>query len=339
MAGRDVLAPTGATERTVYLGRADAGRRPCGGDDGRHARLRPDGGGRRLDCGRAACPSACPAISAATRRALCLHSASARCGPLTTIGRARAILHVAPSSRVMGVTVSLSDLDRRTGPRTRGQGDAQRHRPELARGTRPLDPGVVEELAIDIDRPRGGSCRPTPARRHRGARTGRNVWPTPEVRHAHRPHGPAPRPRLVLPSCPTKGRRHATVVRAIPVAAAMRGFEPPATWTISEDALTGRVAVHDPARDRASTRPQGTGSNATPAACARWTRGTRRRRSPAAGTAARARSTGHSVRSSADVVLASDPRPTSPDDRPRGTIDDDAPVTRRWVERIPRVLL
>ena len=212
--------------------------------------------------------------------------------PLTILGRARAILHVASSARVMGVAVSLADVD--------PDGVSQLVAKGMLNGTRrhsltepePLEPGVVEELAIDID---ATAWRFLPGHRLRvaiAAADWPNVWPTPEIGTLTVHHGPARPTRLILPVVPDDGDATPPSFVSSPVAVRhAAAFEPPATWTVSEDALTGRVGGHDPARDGTRHAAGEPASSATPAASARWTLGTRRTRSRAAGTAVRARST------------------------------------------------
>jgi hypothetical protein len=115
-------------------------------------------------------------------------------------------------------------------------------------------------------------------------------------------------------------------------------MEPPVTWTVTRDAMTGRVA----ATIRVET------SHATP-------EGTRIERDagstcevdPADPAHAVARGwhrcssvqDGHRTEGQAEVVIASTETDFHVTIDLAVTVDDDPPVTRRWDERIPRVLL
>ena len=204
----------------------------------------------------------------------------------------------------------------------------------------PLEPGVVEELTIDVD---ATGWRFLPGHRMRvsiAAADWPNVWPTPEIGTLTVHHGPA-RPIAADPAGRARrGRRRATDLRAV------TGRRPPRRGLRAtrrrgpsrEDALTGRMAVtvqletaHDTPQGSRIERDSGCVCEVDP-------------RDPAHAIARgwhRCSSTvdGHSVTSSADVVLAGDADDLHLTIDLAVTVDDDPPVTRRWVERIPRVLL
>ena len=286
--------PTGAAERDLHIGAAWQARREPRRPASTEPRRSPTT--RRWErppaCGRAGCRSVCPATSAVTRRARWSTRRLRSMRPLTILGRPRAIIHVASSARVMGVAVSLADVD--------PDGTSQLVAKGMLNGTRrhsltdpePLEPGAVEELAIDVD---ATAWRFRPGHRVRvaiAAADWPNVWPTPEVGTLTVHHGPARPTRLILPVVPEDGDATPPTFAASPVVARHgAAFEPPATWAVSEDALTGRMAVEGPAPDGARHAARKRVSSATPAACARWTRGTPRMPLRAAGTAVRVRST------------------------------------------------
>ena len=239
----------------------------------------------------------------------------------------------------MGVAVSLADV----GP----DGASQLVAKGMLNGTRrhsltdpePLEPGVVEELTIDVD---ATAWRFLPGHRVRvaiAAADWPNVWPTPEIGTLTVHHGPARPTRVILPVVPDVGDATPPSFEPSPVVVRhAAAFEPPATWTVSEDVLTGRVAVtvqletaHGTPQGSRIERDSGCVCEVDP-------------RDPAHAIARgwhRCSSTfdGHSVTSSADVVLAGDADDLHLTIDLAVTVDDDAPVTRRWVERIPRVLL
>ena len=239
----------------------------------------------------------------------------------------------------MGVAVSLADVDPDGASQLVAKGMLNGTRRHSLTEPEPLEPGVVEELAIDID---ATAWRFLPGHRLRvaiAAADWPNVWPTPEIGTLTVHHGPARPTRLILPVVPDEGDATPPSFVSSPVAVRhAAAFEPPATWTVSEDVLTGRVAVtiqletaHDTPQGSRIERDSGCVCEVDP-------------RDPAHAIARgwhRCSSTfdGHSVRSSADVVLASDADDFHLTIDLAVTIDDDAPVTRRWVERIPRVLL
>ena len=250
---------------------------PAADDRRRHARLRPDGGDRRAACGRAACRSGCPATSAATRRCSLVYTSEPLDAPLTILGRARARSFTwRRRRRVMGVAVSLSDVD--------PDGTSQLVAKGMLNGTRrhsltepePLEPGRgrraghrhrCDGLAVP--------ARASHARWRSRRRTGRTCGPRRRSATLTVHHGPA-RPIAAgrCPSCPTRATP-ATVVRAVArsLSATPSAFEPPATWSVSEDALTGRVAV----TIQLETRPRHAAGEPDRARLrlrrARWTRG------------------------------------------------------------------
>ena len=164
--------------------------------------------------------------------------------PLTILGRARAIVHVASSARVMGVAVSLADVAPDGASQLVAKGMLNGTRRHSLTEPEPLEPGVVEELAIDVD---ATAWRFLPGHRLRvaiAAADWPNVWPTPEIGTLTVHHGPARPTRLILPVVPDEGE--ATPPSFVPSPVVVRhaaSFEPPATWTVSEDVLTGRAAV------------------------------------------------------------------------------------------------
>ena len=204
----------------------------------------------------------------------------------------------------------------------------------------PLEPGAVVPLTVEID---ATGWRFEPGHRIRVAVAGAdwpNVWPTPGSATLDVHRGPDGADRgSSLPVVPDEGPLDAAAFQPSPVVARhAAAIEPPVTWTVTRDALTGRVAVDDPGGDEHVT-PEGTRIErdagytcevdpVDPAhAVARgWHRCASSR-------------DGHPVESARRRRHRLDRDRSPPDDRPAVTVDDEPPVTRRWDERIPRVLL
>jgi uncharacterized protein len=258
---------------------------------------------------------------------------------LTIIGRARAVLHLASSARVLGVVASLADVGPDGASHLVSKGMLNGTRRRSLTNPEPLEPGVVEEMTIDLD---AAGWRFLPGHRVRvaiAAADWPNVWPTPEPGTLTVHHGPARPSRLILPVVPDEGDAPPPWFVSSPVVVRHAAdLEPPATWSVTEDPLTGR-ATATVRLETAHTTPQGSRivrdfgcvCEVDP-------------RDPARALVHgwhRCSSTfdDHSVTSSADVVLASDADEFRLTIDLEVTIDDELPVTRRWDERIPRNLL
>ena len=271
-------------------------------------------------------------------RSLCYTSAPLA-APLTIVGRARAVLHVAFSVHVLGVVASLADVGPDGASHLVAKGMLNGTRRRSLTEPEPLEPGIVEELTIDID---ATAWRFLPGHRVRlaiAAADWPNVWPTPELGTLTVHHGPARRSCLILPVVPDEGEATPPTFVASPVAVRHAAdLEPPATWSVTEDALTGRLAAKVRI-ETALTTPQGSRiardfgcvcevdpRDPAHALVTGWHRCSSRRDD-------------HAVTSTADVVLASDADEFHLTIHLAVTVDDEAPVTRRWDERIPRNLL
>jgi hypothetical protein len=259
--------------------------------------------------------------------------------PLTILGRAKAIIHIASSARVMGVAIALTDVTPDGSSHLVAKGMLNGTRRRSLRDPEPLEPGVVEELAIDID---ATGWRFLPGHRVRlsiAAADWPNVWPTPELGTLTVYRGATRPSRLILPEVPDIGDAAPPTFAPSPVVVrhAAAG-EPAATWAIREDALTGRVAVevrletaHGTPEGARIVRDSGCVCEVDP-------------RDPAHALAHgwhRCSNTlgGHTAESTADVVIASDADEFHVTIDLAVTIDQGTPVTRRWDERIPRILL
>ena len=101
-------------------------------------------------------------------------------GPLSILGRARAVLHVPSSASVIGFVVSLSDVDPDGASHLVAKGTHNVTRRASLTSPTPLTPDEVVELAIEID---ATGWRFLPGHRIRlsiAAADWPNVWPTPE---------------------------------------------------------------------------------------------------------------------------------------------------------------
>ena len=258
---------------------------------------------------------------------------------VSILGRARAVVHVASSVTVLGVAVSLSDVapDGASHLVAKGMLNGTR-RKSLTRPV-PLEPGVVEPLAIDLD---ATGWRFGAGHRIRLAIAGAdwpNVWPTPEPASLAVHRGSEAPSRLILPVVPDDGPVAPPVFAPSPVAARHAvAFDPPATWTVTRDALTGKAAATIRV-ETAHVTPEGTRIERDAGCVCEVDPG-----DPASAVARgwhRCSSTldGHTTEGHAEVVIASSERDFHVTIDVAITIDGAAPVTRRWDERIPRVLL
>ena len=258
---------------------------------------------------------------------------------LTILGRAKAVVHVTSSAQVMGVAVSLADVAPDGASHLVAKGMLNGTRRRSFTEPEPLEPGMVEEIAIDID---ATGWRFLPGHRVRlsvAAADWPNVWPTPEAGTLTVHRGPTRPSRLILPEVPDEGDDSPPAFVPSPVAVHhAAASEPPATWAIREDALTGRVAV-EVRVETAQGTPQGARivrdfgcvCEVDPREPARAVaRGWHRCSNTLAG---------HTVESTADVLIASDADEFHVMIDLAVTIDRGTPVTRRWDERIPRILL
>jgi putative CocE/NonD family hydrolase len=258
---------------------------------------------------------------------------------LTILGRARAMLHVASSAAVVGVAVSLSDVTPDGASHLVAKGMLNGTRRRSLTEPEAMAPGAVVPLTVEFD---ATAWRFEAGHRLRLAIAGAdwpNVWPTPEPATFEIHRGPASPSTLSLPVVPDDGSLPPPAFRQSPVVVRHgSAFEPPATWTVTRDALTGRAAAAIRV-ETAHTTPEGTRIERD-AGCVCEV-------DPADPAHAMARGwhrcssvrDGHTTEGRAEVVIASSETDFHVTIDLAITVDDDAPVTRRWDERIPRVLL
>lgn len=259
--------------------------------------------------------------------------------PLSILGRARAIVHLASSAAVVGVAVTLADVAPDGASHLVAKGMLNATRRRSLTEPEPLVPGVVEEIAIDLD---ATGWRFGPGHRIRVAIAGAdfpNVWPTPEAARLDVHRGPTTPSRIVLPVVPADGPLAAPALAPSPVRVRHAAdFEPPATWTVSRDELTGRAAVairvetdHVTPEGTRIARDAGCVCEVDPAdpsrAVARgWHRSSATR-------------DGHVVTGSAEVTIAAAAEEFHVTIDLAIAIDGSEPRTRSWDEHIPRTML
>ena len=335
--------PEGASQRTMHLG-AEGGLVEDDGDDPASTRASTGSTStqplaRPAGCGRAVSRSGFPAISGPTRRV----RSSTRRAPLRSRCRSSGVrrrsLNVASSAAVLGIAVSLSDVaaDGTSHLVAKGMLNVTRRRSMTA--PEPLKPGTVETLTIDID---ATGWRFESGHRVRLAIAGAdfpNVWPTPELATLDVHRGGASPSLLHLPVVPNDGPVEPPTFDPSPVVVRHGAeFQPPATWAVTRDELTGRVTAtvrvetsHVTPEGARIDRDMGCTCEVDPADPARAVaRGWNRCRN--------ARD-GHTTEGSAEVDLASSAEEFHLTIDLAIGIDGAEPVTRRWDEHIPRVLL
>jgi putative CocE/NonD family hydrolase len=259
--------------------------------------------------------------------------------PLSILGRARAELHVASSVAVLGVAVSLSDVAPDGASHLVAKGMLNGTRRASLTDPQPLEAGDVVPMTIEID---ATGWRFGAGHRIRVSIAGAdfpNVWPTPLPATLEVHRSPEARSRIVLPVVPDDGLVAAPAFAPSPVVVRHAStFDPPARWAVTRDALTGRV-VSEFQFHTVHVTPEGTRiERDAQSAC---------ELDPLNPAHAVARSSqrcassrdGHAIESRADVVMAGDATAFDLTIDLVVSVDDEPPVTRRWVEHIPRVLL
>jgi hypothetical protein len=163
---------------------------------------------------------------------------------LHILGWPRAILQVSSSASVMGFVTSLSDVAPDGASVLVAKGMLNATRRNSLREPKPLTPGEVYRLDIQID------CTAwvfAPGHRIRlsiASADWPNVWPTPYAGSNRVYWGGSRASRLVLPAVPMEGSAPAPSFHASPrsVAQPSTAVDPPA-WRVVQDQLTGRTKV------------------------------------------------------------------------------------------------
>ena len=224
--------------------------------------------------------------------------------PVSILGRARADLFVSSDVDVLGVAVSLSDVDPDGRSHLVAKGMLNGTRRASLTDPQRLDPGVVVPLAVQVD---ATGWRFAAGHRIRVSIAGAdwpNVWPTPVPATLAVHRGPDTPSRITLPVVPDEGPVAGPVLAPSPeVPRHAAAIDPPAQNTCEVDPVDPAHAVARGWHRCASSRDR------------------------------------HAVESRADVILASTETDLHLTIDLTVTVDDEPPVTRRWDERIPRVLL
>ena len=258
---------------------------------------------------------------------------------LSILGRARAIVQVRSTVRVIGVAVSLSDVAPDGVSCLVAKGMLNATRRASLTDPQPLVPGETTELAIDLDATGWRFAAGHRVRLAIAAADWPNVWPTPEPGSLDVEHGGNRPSRLVLPVVPASGPVDPPPFLPSPVPVRPAADAVPApTWLVSRDLLTGRAQATIRAETEHRTpdgvrieRDCGCVCEVDPANPAQVTaRGWHACRSTYAGgtTAARADIEIASTADAFDVAIDLEV-----------TVDGTVHATRRWVESIPRNLL
>ena len=259
--------------------------------------------------------------------------------PLSILGRARAILHVASSAAVLGVTVSLSDVTPDGASHLIAKGTLNGTRRFSLSQPAPLEPHAIETLTIDLDATGWRFGTGHRIRLSIACADWPNLWPTPEPASLEVQRGVGTASRVILPVVPEDGPVAPPPFHPPPVPARhAASFDPPATWTVTRDELTGRAVATVRVRT-AHVTPDGTRIERD-AGCVCEV-------SPDDPAAAVARGwhrcssvrDGHATEGRAEVVVTSTDRDFHVTIDLAITIDGGTPVTRRWDEHIARVLL
>jgi hypothetical protein len=160
------------------------------------------------------------------------------------LGWPKAVLHVSSSAPVIGFAVSLCDVapDGRSHLVAKGMLNATR-RDSLSK-PKPLTPGELYELEIQIDCTAWMFAKGHRIRLSIASADWPNVWPTPQAATNRVYWGPEHPSRLILPIVPAQGS--ATPPRFHPslrVVSRHTDAPDPPIWRVTRDQLTGRATA------------------------------------------------------------------------------------------------
>jgi uncharacterized protein len=177
---------------------------------------------------------------------------------LVVVGRPRAVLHISSTASVIGFAASLSDVGPDGESHLVAKGMLNATRRDSLVEPKPLEPGAVYELEIELDATGWRFERGQRMRLAVASADWPNVWPTPQPA-TNRVFRGAGRPsRLVLPTLPLAMSATPPTFRPSPVQVQRqtdRADRP--TWDVVQDVLKGRTRVH--LRDRRDYRVDATG--------------------------------------------------------------------------------
>lgn len=160
------------------------------------------------------------------------------------VGRPHAVLHVSSTATVMGFAVSLSEVAPDGTSHLVAKGMLNATRRDSFAEPKPLTPGEIYELDIELDTTAWRFSAGHRIRLAVASADWPNVWPTPEpgTNTVHR--GGEHRSRLVLPTVPAEGSATPPEFAPSPQTMARHSdrTEPP-TWEVGHDVLGGRSRV------------------------------------------------------------------------------------------------
>ena len=164
---------------------------------------------------------------------------------LHILGWPRAVLHVSSSAPLIGFAASVNDVAPDGTSHLVAKGMLNATRRESLREPRPLTPGQIYELEIEIDCTAWIFGRGHRIRLSIASADWPNVWPTPYPATNQVYWGPENASRLILPVVPAEGSAvppafHPSARTVTRHAEATR----PPTWQIARDQLTGRNTLH-----------------------------------------------------------------------------------------------
>src|SRR5439155_11105701 len=196
--------PPGASERTLYLAEGEAlAEEP--GADGVDAYEYNPAVGTTAGLWSGGIQFGLPGDQRPDETFSLVYTSAALEADLVVVGRPRMVLHVTSSATTMGFAVSVADVAPGGTSHLVSKGMLNGTRRESLSEPKPIVPGEVMELLVELDAtgwrfPRGHRIRVAIA----GA-DWPNVWPTPEKGTNEAYRGPRRQSRLVLPVVPPEG--------------------------------------------------------------------------------------------------------------------------------------
>ena len=164
---------------------------------------------------------------------------------VTVIGRPRAVLHVSSSASVIGFRATLSDVAPDGTSHLVASGMLNATRRDSLVDPKPLVPGQLYRLAVEIDATAWCFVRGNRIRLSIANADFPNVWPTPETALSHVTFGGTDPSYLELPVVPSEGTADPPEFRPSPCSVMHQSERPdPPRWEARHDLLTGKRTVH-----------------------------------------------------------------------------------------------
>ncbi len=157
------------------------------------------------------------------------------------LGWPHAVLYVSSSARVIGFGVSLNDVAPDGVSHLVAKGVLNATRRESFIDPKPLTPGEVYELNIQIDCTAWKFAKGHRIRLGIASADWPNLWPTPELATNHVFWGTKKPSRLILPTVPAQGTTKSPTFH--PSKARLSDAVYPPNWQITRDAMTGQTTV------------------------------------------------------------------------------------------------